>query len=252
MPDHSAPHVTISIPRGGGHSPITLGFAPIWLWIGGLLVVALLAAGAAAAVTYVQAMGKLREYSTLAVEVETLRKQNQAVKELETELKDLRGLQQQMLHLAGIQAAMGNRDTLSGGLPGAAPESLGADAGELLFWPLDGPILRDFSSKHPGVDIEGRRRKPVVAAGDGVVTRAGRDKALGFRLVLTHGDSLRTVYANDDLILVALGDSVEAGQVIALVGTGPEGVKPHLHFEVWRGGRPVPPRSVIPQLFPND
>jgi len=51
---------------------------------------------------YAQAMRRLHEYSALAVEVETLRRQNQAVKELESELRDLRALQEQMLHLAGI------------------------------------------------------------------------------------------------------------------------------------------------------
>ena len=58
-----------------------------------------------------------------------------------------------------------------------------------------------------------------------------------------------TVYANTELNLVEAGDTVEAGQVIALVGAGFEGEEPHLHFEVLKYGDPVSPRDFYPDLF---
>jgi murein DD-endopeptidase MepM/ murein hydrolase activator NlpD len=248
-------HISLEISLPGRDRPIALSVAPVWAWMAGVLLLALLSAGVVAVVTYVEAMNRLKDYTSLEVEVEALRRQNAAVKELEQELSQLRELQRQMLHLAGIQPALGVSDSLAENLPGGedANGALGPGSGDVLvFWPLEGKILKDYGPEHPGVDIGAPRKRPIVAAGDGVVTFSGRDKTLGNRLVLDHADSLRTIYADNELNLVAVGDSVEAGQVIALVGAGPEGAKPHLHFEVWKAGKPVPPREAIPELFPND
>jgi len=248
-------HISVEISLPGRGRPIALSVAPVWAWMAGILLLALLSAGVVAVVTYVEAMNRLKDYKSLEVEVEALRRQNAAVKELEQELGQLRELQRQMLHLAGIQPALGVSDSLAENLPGGedANGALATPSGDVLvFWPLEGKVLRDFGPKHPGVDIAAPRKRPIVAAGDGVVAFAGRDKLLGNRLVLDHADSLRTVYADNELNLVAAGDSVEAGQVIALVGAGAEGAEPHLHFEVWKAGKPIPPREAIPELFPND
>ena len=252
-PEHR--HISLEITLPGRGRPIALSVAPIWAWLAGVLLVALLGAGVVAVVTYIEAMNRLKDYSSLEVEVEALRRQNAAVKELEQELTQLRELQRQMLHLAGIQPALGVSDSLAESLPGSAGASgalSGPTADVLVFWPLEGKILKDFGPRHPGVDISAPRKRPIVASGDGVVSFSGKDKSLGNRLVLDHADSLQTVYADNELNLVAEGDSVEAGQVIALVGAGSEGPDPHLHFEVRKAGKPMPPREAIPELFPND
>jgi murein DD-endopeptidase MepM/ murein hydrolase activator NlpD len=100
------------------------------------------------------------------------------------------------------------------------------------------------------MDLSAPRRRIVVAAGEGVVIGRVEVRGLGPQLVLQHGDSLQTVYANAEMFLVDVGDRVRAGQVIALVGQGHEGLQPHLHFQVLRGGRPVDPRDWVPELFP--
>jgi murein DD-endopeptidase MepM/ murein hydrolase activator NlpD len=240
-------HIAIVIPRPHRESPLVLSVAPLWGWVLGLLVLSLLVAASAAVFTYARAMQRLRDYSALAVEVETLRRQNQTVQQLEDELKELRALQQRMLHLAGIRTALG-----VGAPPPDMPGTDPIGEAKLFFWPVEGAVLRQHSESHAGVDIEAPRKRPVIAAGDGVVREAARDKALGHRIVLAHGDSLQTVYANNEMNLVAVGDTVEAGQVIALVGQGPEGPTPHLHFEVWRGGQAVRPRDLIPDLFTDE
>ncbi len=246
-----ANHISIVIPRSRGRKPVVLSVARAWAWVATLLFIGLLGAAVVAVVTYAQAMRRLHAYSALAVEVETLRRQNQAVKELESELKDLRALQQQMLHLAGIRPALGTDGSISSELPGMG-RALDGDSSMLVFWPVEGEIVRDYDRAHPAVDIAAPRKRAVMAAGSGVVAEATRDKRLGLRIVIAHGDSLMTVYASNEVNLVAPGDSVEAGQVIALVGVCAESAVPHLHFEVRRGSSPMRPRDAIPDLFPDD
>ncbi len=244
-------HISIVIPRSRGRKPVVLSVARAWAWVATLLFMGLLGAAVVAVVTYAQAMRRLHEYSALAVEVETLRRQNQAVKELESELKDLRALQQQMLHLAGIRPALGTDGGLTSELPGSG-RAFDGDAPKLVFWPVEGEIVRVYDRTHAAVDIAAPRKRSVMAAGSGVVTEANRDKRLGLRLVIAHGDSLMTVYASNEVNLVAPGDSVEAGQVIALVGVCAESAVPHLHFEVRKGSLPMRPRDAIPDLFPDE
>ena len=244
-----ANHISVIIPRSGGRKPVVLSVGRAWVWVGTILILALLAAAAVAVMTYARTMRRLHDYSTLAVEVETLRRQNQAVKELESELKDLRELQQQMLHLAGIRPALGTEGEEAADLP---MDEGGEAAPILIFWPVEGEILRGYDRDHRGVDIAAPRKRSVVAAGAGKVTQAARDRQLGLRIAIAHDDSLMTVYASNEVNLVAPGDSVEAGQVIALVGSSPENTTPHLHFEVWKGSTPMRPRDAIPDLFPDD
>ena len=245
-----ANHISIVVPRSRGRRPVVMSVAKAWAWVATLLFIGLLGAAVVAVVTYAQAMRRLDEYSALAVEVETLRRQNQAVKELESELKDLRALQQQMLHLAGIRPALGTDGDISSELPGG--RAFDGDSSRLVFWPVEGEIVRDYDRTHPAVDIAAPRKRSVMAAGSGVVEEATRDKRLGLRLVIAHGDSLTTVYASNEVNLVAPGDSVEAGQVIALVGVCAESATPHLHFEVRKGSSPMRPRDAIPDLFPDE
>ena len=46
-------------------------------------------------------------------------------------------------------------------------------------------------------------------------------------------------------ILVGKGDQVAAGQVVAYMGESGQASGPHLHFEIWRQGEAVDPRTVV-------
>jgi len=198
-----------------------------------------------ASVTYLVSIKRIRDYERLVVQVAYLRDQNRTLGELEGELRELLDYQEQMLSLAGIRLGLG------GGEEGEVPSWGGDEAARILFlrWPVEGDVISPFKDSHPGVDIGAGRRRAVMAAADGVVVSTDRDPLLGPRLVIAHNDSLQTVYANNELILAAVGDTVEAGQAIALVGSGFEGDVPHLHFEVHENGRPVNPQEVIAETF---
>lgn len=194
-----------------------------------------------------KARSQIARYADLVVETESLRIQNQRLRVLETELKELRDLQTRMLRLAGIETALGVDLESMEMLRTAIDDSLGSVTGGFI-WPVDGGLMADLTQEHGGIDIEVPRHRAVLASGSGLVTEEGEDPQLGYRLMIAHPGSLQTVYANLELNLVQEGDSVSVGQIIGLVGVGREGRLPHLHFEVRRNGMSIPPGDILPPL----
>jgi murein DD-endopeptidase MepM/ murein hydrolase activator NlpD len=237
--------VSIIFARPGGRPFLTLALHPVWAMVAAALLVGLVAAEVAAVLSYVGSLRKLRSYSALMVETDDLRRQNATLLELDKELRTLLVHQQRMLRLAGIETAL-RPDLEAGDNSGERTGVEGADSGFHL--PALGETTRGFDAEHRGVDLGLPRKRAVTAAAAGTVIEAGRDAVMGNRLVIQHSDSVRTVYANNERNLVAAGDTVLAGEVIALVGSGFEGEEPHLHFEVWIRGTPVPPESVLAEL----
>lgn len=96
-------------------------------------------------------------------------------------------------------------------------------------------INRAARTRHLGVDLAGRLRTPVRAANRGAVVVAGRFYYQGNAVYLDHGAGLVTSYLHLSRILVAVGDSVKAGQVIGLVGATGRVTGPHLHWTGYFG-----------------
>src|SRR5699024_10154733 len=93
-----------------------------------------------------------------------------------------------------------------------------------------------------GQDMAATAGTPIHAAADGEVVAAGAEAGFGNWIVVDHvldGRTVSTVYAHmyDDGVLVSEGDSVDVGQQIGEVGSSGLSTGPHLHFEVWDGGR---------------
>jgi murein DD-endopeptidase MepM/ murein hydrolase activator NlpD len=97
------------------------------------------------------------------------------------------------------------------------------------------------SEFHEGVDIAGKMGEPVVSVAAGVVTYAGKRSGYGNLVEINHGNGFVTRYGHNSAILVAVGDTVRKGQAIALMGSTGRSTGPHVHFEVWRGGKVVNP-----------
>lgn len=89
---------------------------------------------------------------------------------------------------------------------------------------------------HYGVDLAAPYGSPEYAAGDGVVIDAGPASGFGQWVVIQHANGDCTVYGHMSKILVHIGERVQAGQLISLVGSEGESTGPHLHFEVRLGG----------------
>lgn len=115
-------------------------------------------------------------------------------------------------------------------------------------WPAEGNVSRAYSAeRHKGIDLVGERGSPVMATAAGVVVYAGTGvTGYGALLIVKHNDTYLSAYGHNDALLAAEGQRVDAGQVIARMGSSSsDSVK--LHFEIRRNGRPVNPTSLLPQ-----
>lgn len=92
---------------------------------------------------------------------------------------------------------------------------------------------------HSGVDISHNLGCPIQATADGVVSHSGWTQKSGFVVVLEHGCGFSTVYAHNQRNTVKLGQKVKRGDIIGYVGSTGKSTGPHLHYEVWKGGKSV-------------
>lgn len=105
------------------------------------------------------------------------------------------------------------------------------------------PIL-GYVRMHSGLDFKASYGTPIVAVTDGRVSSAGRMGGCGNAVRLDHGGALQTRYCHMSQIAVRGGQTVRRGQVIGYVGSTGLSTGPHLHYEMYRGGRPVNPADV--------
>ncbi|WP_240330857.1 M23 family metallopeptidase [Sphingorhabdus sp. Alg239-R122] len=105
------------------------------------------------------------------------------------------------------------------------------------------PILK-YRRMHSGLDFKARHGEPIYAATDGVVQYAGRKGGFGKYVKIRHGGGLASGYAHMSRIAVSSGRRVRRGQIIGYVGSTGLSTGPHLHYELYRGGRTINPQSV--------
>ena len=98
---------------------------------------------------------------------------------------------------------------------------------------------------HRGVDFAGPAGAEVVAVAAGVVTYTKERFGYGKVVEINHGNGYVTRYAHNQRVLVSIGDTVQKGQPIALIGSTGRSTGPHLHFEVLKQGRAVDPMSFV-------
>lgn len=106
--------------------------------------------------------------------------------------------------------------------------------------------VRHVWRPHWGVDLAAPAGTPIVAAGDGAVTFAGREGGYGRLITIRHSGAYATRYAH--LLRFApgmrIGARVRQGEVIGYVGRSGEATGPHLHFEIRVGGKPRNPLTM--------
>jgi murein DD-endopeptidase MepM/ murein hydrolase activator NlpD len=99
------------------------------------------------------------------------------------------------------------------------------------------------STFHRGVDLQGGEGDPVTSTGAGEVIFSGTNGNYGTTVVVQHANGLSTRYAHLSEALVGVGDQIEDGQLLGLVGQTGRATGPHLHYEVMVDGRAVNPLS---------
>lgn len=105
------------------------------------------------------------------------------------------------------------------------------------------PILR-YARMHRGLDFRASYGTPILAVADGRVSGAGWAGGYGRQVRLSHSGGIATSYSHMSRIAVSPGGRVRQGQVIGYVGSTGLSTGPHLHFETYRNGATVNPRSV--------
>ncbi|MEJ2107055.1 MAG: peptidoglycan DD-metalloendopeptidase family protein [Acidiferrobacteraceae bacterium] len=92
-----------------------------------------------------------------------------------------------------------------------------------------------------GIFIRGREGQQVRAIYPGKIVFADRLEGYGLLLIIEHGDGYMTLYGNNESLYKKVGDPVEAGQVIASMGSTGSPFHPGLYFEVRHQGKPNDP-----------
>jgi murein DD-endopeptidase MepM/ murein hydrolase activator NlpD len=162
-----------------------------------------------------------------------------------------------------IDAEIAIAQSQQSGLPGSGIAS--------LLVPVAGPITQGFGPTdvaielpyvydgvyyprfHTGIDIAANTGTPVHAAAAGTVVLAtaevegGQLAGYGRYVMLAHGEGYYTLYGHLSRIDVAVGESVDAGQVIGLVGSTGRSTGPHLHFEVRHDRQLLDPLAYLAQ-----
>jgi murein DD-endopeptidase MepM/ murein hydrolase activator NlpD len=123
-----------------------------------------------------------------------------------------------------------------------------ASAGPVTFqWPIRGDIISTFGPKpdgrrNDGINIAANEGDSVRAAAGGTVVYAGGElQGYGELVLIRHDGGWVTAYAHNSRLLVAEGDRVDQGQLIAEAGSTGSVDTSQVHFEIRRGVTPEDP-----------
>jgi murein DD-endopeptidase MepM/ murein hydrolase activator NlpD len=208
----------------------------------------------------------------LAHEVEQLRIENARVNDLARRLDEVEARYSQMRRMLGGNVNLPGTGNNSGahadeGLyvappllarapaPGeaSAPSMEPAGASIPHKWPLSVPSYRTRglaegdpgTESHAGIDLAVPAGSDVRASGGGRIKQTGTDSSYGLYVLMQHPDGYETMYGHLSRVIAVDGETVRAGQVIALSGNTGRSTAPHLHFEVRLGGRSVDPLTLV-------
>jgi septal ring factor EnvC (AmiA/AmiB activator) len=120
-----------------------------------------------------------------------------------------------------------------------------------LRWPLRGTVMARFGTDRPeggiwrGVLIKAPAGTPVHAVGGGTVVYSNWLRGFGNLLIVDHGEQFLSVYAYNQSLLKQVGDSVRAGDPLALAGSTGGQVDSALYFEIRHRGVAVDPLAFL-------
>jgi murein DD-endopeptidase MepM/ murein hydrolase activator NlpD len=108
----------------------------------------------------------------------------------------------------------------------------------------------DFIYFHTGVDYGVCANLNIYAPAPGVVVFAGLLNVRGNTVIIDHGEGVFSGLYHQQEIKVKVGDKVEAGQLIGLIGGTGRVTGPHLHFDVFVNGVQVQPLDWLEKQYP--
>lgn len=128
------------------------------------------------------------------------------------------------------------------------PTSFGEMEEIFFFPPIQGIVSSPYNTKlkHFGVDIVSKSNEPVKSIADGTVIISTWTQDGGYVMAIQHRSNLISVYKHNSALLKKVGNFVNGGEVIAIIGnSGEMSSGPHLHLELWYNGNPLNPEDFI-------
>lgn len=123
-------------------------------------------------------------------------------------------------------------------------------------WPINAPVSSGYGYRvhpifgtrrlHSGLDLGAGSGTPIASAKSGTVISAGWQGGYGNTVVVAHGDGITSLYAHQSSISVSVGEEVNRGDIVGLVGSTGWSTGPHLHFEIRVNGVAVDPMPYMP------
>ncbi len=117
-----------------------------------------------------------------------------------------------------------------------------------FFPPIKGFVTSDFNKAkaHYGIDVVAPENESIKATMDGVIIQSSWTLDSGYVIGIQHESNLVSFYKHNSVLLKKVGSFVQAGDVIAIIGSSGElTTGPHLHFELWHNGIPVNPGQYV-------
>ena len=118
----------------------------------------------------------------------------------------------------------------------------------MFFTPLTGLISDEYNNKtiHFGIDLVAKEKSRISSVLDGTVVISHWAYETGYVIGVQHKNDYLSFYKHNSVLLKSVGDYVNAGDHIAIIGNSGElSSGPHLHFELWHKGVPVNPENYI-------
>ena len=119
---------------------------------------------------------------------------------------------------------------------------------QMFFTPLSGLISDKYNNKtkHFGIDLVAKEKTRISSVLDGTVIISHWAYETGYVIGIQHKNDYISFYKHNSVLLKSVGDYVNAGDHIAIIGNSGElSSGPHLHFELWHEGIPVNPENYI-------
>lgn len=247
-------HVTLMVIPDDQTNPRRLRLA-LWQYRGALIFISIMViAPIIYVIFYHQIISRAAKAGRLEEENAALRLYQYKVQVLEQSLQETRQLMAQVATMAGLDSILFAdwrtvEDTTSGQsgrkrVP-ATKRNFSPTSSIPDGLPATGWITQGFSgaagSRHSGIDLALHEGSDVYSTAFGVVKFAGDDEIFGRMVVVANNDSIETLYGHNSKLLVQKGDTVFAGQRIALSGNTGLSSAPHLHYEIKIRGKAVNP-----------
>ena len=225
-----------------------------------VFIVLLLVAIVSGAATYWKVASLAIDYYSVLDENEQLKKSLQKFDEVRKEFDKVKMMDQKLRSsLSGYVKIKENSEDMKNGNDQFVFSDFGSrEISRSLFnslpdlLPVEGFITRGLEAKsfskdlHLGIDIAATKGTPIKATADGLVIFSGYTIEEGNIVILKHRNSFYSFYKHNLTNLCSELEYVKKGQAIALLGdTGEVSSGAHVHFEIWKGQKPVDPLIYI-------